>query len=305
MPIGSIDETVYHELEGVVAANLERHLTAAQEWFPHEYVPWDEAADFERVPWELSQSRLPEVARTALVLNLLTEDNLPSYHFEVGTTLGRDGAWEAWLHRWTAEEDRHSIAIRDFLVATRGVDPVALERARMAHMSRGFRSPYRGNVLHLIAYLVFQELATRVSHRNTGKASIDPACDRLLGRIALDENLHMLFYRDLLVAALELAPDASVRAIAEVAATFQMPGNAIPDFGRRSLEIANAGIYDPRIHVEQVILPTLRTIGVFEMTGLSAEGEHAREQLTATLATAERVAKRFTDRRDARRSTSS
>ena len=234
----NLDVAVHRELESVVATSLERHLTAAQDWFPHEYVPWDEAADFRARPWEHSQSRLPEVARTALVLNLLTEDNLPSYHFEIAVTRGREDAWAEWLHRWTAEENRHSVAIRDYLVVTRGVDPAALERARMAHMSEGYRSPDRGNELHLIAYLLFQELATRVSHRNTGKASADPACERLLSRIALDEN--------------------------------------------------------------QVILPTLRNIGVFTISGLSAEGQQAQQILSQNLAKIERAAKRFADRRDMR-----
>lgn len=172
----------------------------------------------------------------------------------------------------------------------------------MAHMTGGYRSPYRGSVLHLVAYLLFQELATRVSHRNTGRASNDPACDRLLTRIALDENLHMLFYRDLMSAALELRPDAAMRAIADVTATFQMPGYELPDFGRRSLEIANARIYDPQIHSEQVIGPTLRKIGVFDTPGLSPVGEAARDQLALTLSKLERAGKRFTDRWDARRS---
>ena len=81
------------------------------------------------------------VARTALVVNLLTEDNLPSYHREI-TAFGPDGAWGTWVGRWTAEEARHAIAIRDYLLTTRAVDPVALERERMVHMTQGFDSAY-------------------------------------------------------------------------------------------------------------------------------------------------------------------
>ena len=29
------------ELEPVVERLLDRHLAAAKEWFPHDYVPWD------------------------------------------------------------------------------------------------------------------------------------------------------------------------------------------------------------------------------------------------------------------------
>src|SRR5437660_1451597 len=46
------------ELEPTVEAVLERHLGAADEWFPHEYVPWDEARSFSREPWTRGDSRL-------------------------------------------------------------------------------------------------------------------------------------------------------------------------------------------------------------------------------------------------------
>ena len=110
------------------------------------------------------------MAKTALVVNLLTEDNLPSYHREIATRFGRDGAWGTWVGRWTAEEGRHGIALRDYLVVTRGVDPVELERLRMEHMTHGYDSGDK-SILQAVAYVSFQELATRVSHRNTGRAA--------------------------------------------------------------------------------------------------------------------------------------
>ena len=90
------------ELEPVVVDNLERHLRVAKEWMPHEYVPWSEGRDFDGVldgeAWEPGQSPLSEVARTSMIVNLLTEDNLPSYHHEIATVFGRDGAWGTWVH---------------------------------------------------------------------------------------------------------------------------------------------------------------------------------------------------------------
>jgi len=202
------------------------------------------------------------------------------------------------VHRWTAEEGRHGVAIRDYLLATRAVDPVALERARMTHMETGFTSAYSG-VLDSIGYVSFQELATRVAHRNTGRISGDPVCDQLLARVAQDENLHMLFYRNLLGAAFDLAPDATMRAVCEVIRSFQMPGHTIENFGRKSVQIAMAGIYDLRIHHDEVVMPILRQLQVFERTGLSGDGELAREELATFLAGLNRAASRFTERRDA------
>ncbi|GAA3785906.1 acyl-ACP desaturase [Micromonospora maritima] len=292
------------ELEPVVEKNLDRHLSLAKEWFPHEYVPWSDGRTFDGPlggePWSESDSTIPEVARTALIVNLLTEDNLPSYHHEIATLFGRDGAWGTWVHRWTAEEGRHGTAIRDYLTVTRAVDPVALERARMVHMSAGYRNTHDDEVLHSLAYVSFQELATRISHRNTGRATGDPACEALLARVAADENLHMVFYRNLLGAAFELAPSQAMRAVADVLADFQMPGVGIDGFARKSVAIALAGIYDLRQHRDEVVVPVLRQWNLFEVTGLDADGETARDQIAAHLDTLETQASRFEDRRATR-----
>ncbi|MFI6762175.1 acyl-ACP desaturase [Micromonospora sp. NPDC050417] len=292
------------ELDPIVAQNLDRHLAVAKEWFPHEYVPWSDGRTFDGVlggeAWSPEDTSLPEVARTALVVNLLTEDNLPSYHHEIATQFGRDGAWGTWVHRWTAEEGRHGTAIRDYLTVTRAVDPVALERARMVHMSTGYVNEHSDEVLHSLAYVSFQELATRISHRNTGRVTGDPLCEQLLARVAADENLHMIFYRNLLAAAFELAPSQAMRAVADVAADFQMPGNGIDGFARKSVAIALAGIYDLRQHRDEVLVPVLRQWDVWNVTGLDADGEAAREQLAAHLDELDKAASRFEEKRDAR-----
>jgi acyl-[acyl-carrier-protein] desaturase len=291
------------ELEPVVETNLNRHLATAKEWFPHEYVPWSQGTDFDGIlggeAWSAEQSQLSDVARTSLIVNLLTEDNLPSYHHEIAQIFGRDGAWGTWVHRWTAEEGRHGVAIRDYLLATRAVDPVALERARMVHMGTGFTNAYlEDTVLHGIAYVSFQELATRVSHRNTGRISGDPICDQLLAKVAADENLHMIFYRNLLGAAFELVPDVAMRAVSDVVRTFQMPGHGIENFGRKSVQIAMAGIYDLRIHHDEVVIPVLRNLNVLDTAGLTGDGEAARDELVAALDNLDRQATKFTERRD-------
>jgi acyl-[acyl-carrier-protein] desaturase len=289
------------ELEPVVAGELDRHLSTAKEWFPHEYVPWSQGRDYDGPfggeAWSPEDSKVSPAAREALIVNLLTEDNLPGYHREISTIFGRDGAWGTWVDRWTAEENRHGIVIRDYLTVTRAVDPVALERARMTHMEGGYEADHGDKMLHGLAYVSFQELATRVSHRNTGKASGDPDCERLLARVAADENLHMLFYRNLLASAFELAPGETMRAITDVVKNFQMPGHTIDGFLRKSVAIANAGIYDLRVHLDDVVSPVLRQWGIFDMEGLDAEGEKAREELSDFLAELDTAATRFVDRR--------
>lgn len=297
------------ELEPVAETALNRHLSMVKEWNPHDYVPWDDGRNFAMLggtDWEPGQSRLSEVAKAALITNLLTEDNLPSYHREISENFSRDGAWGTWVGRWTAEEARHSAVLRDYLVVTRGVDPVALENARMVHMTHGFAPPVdrvssagEAGFLYSVAYVSFQELATRISHRNTATVCDDPVADRMLQRVALDENLHMIFYRGICGAALDLVPDQAVEAIDLIVRNFRMPGAGMPDFRRNGVLMAKHGIYDLRQHLEEVLQPVMRQWNLLGRGGFGPRGERARERLAAHLTDLETVQiPKFEEQRD-------
>ncbi|WP_031486380.1 acyl-ACP desaturase [Streptomyces bicolor] len=294
------DSRILWELQEVVEKELNRHLSATREWFPHEYVPWSRGRDFDSLPggepWSPEQSPVGELTAIALKVNLLTEDNLPTYHHQFATLFGADGAWGTWVHRWTAEEARHSVVIRDYLLTSRAIDPVDLERARMAHMSTAPPSNDVG-VLENVAYVAFQELATRISHRNTGRVSGDPVCERLLARVAMDENLHMVFYRNVLAAALDLAPDETMRAINNVVSSFAMPGAGIPGFARAAARMAVGDIYNIRIHHDEVLQPVLRHLNVLNRYGLGAEGRRFQDELGRHLEAVDTQANRFDEKR--------
>ncbi|MBI1352602.1 MAG: acyl-ACP desaturase [Actinomycetales bacterium] len=296
------DEQLQQDLEPIVARELDRHLSMAKDWYPHEYVPWSLGEDFEGPldgrAWEESDQKFTDAARTSFIINLLTEDNLPSYHTEIATNVSQSGAYAEWLGRWTAEEGRHSIAIRDYLTVTRAVDPRALEDARMRHMQEGFHAINPGFLAGL-TYVSFQELATRISHRNTGNASGDPLAEQLMARIALDENLHMLFYRNVIEAAFDIAPDQSMVAVLGSVRDFAMPGHGIEGFGRKAVEIAVAGIYDLRQHRDEVVMPVLRKWRVFERDDFGPEGEQARDEVAALMSDMDTQASRFEEKRDA------
>ena len=187
--LGGVNESeILHELTPVAEALLERHLATSKEWFPHDYVPYGRGRDHDSAtPWSEADADLggfeidPEV-RSALLVNLLTEDNLPYYFRSVERMFGEDGAWGTWIRRWTAEEGRHAMVIHDYLMITRAIDPVELERARMAQVSA--RPDPRPDRSHDgFVYLALQELATRIAHRNTGALLGDPVGYEVMKRV--------------------------------------------------------------------------------------------------------------------------
>lgn len=286
------------DLEPVVEELLHRHLETTKEWFPHELVPWSQGRDFESgVDWDPNEAKLSELARVALLVNLLTEDNLPYYTVTL-MGAGSHGPWGEWTRRWTAEEGRHAIVIRDYLTVTRSIDPVALERGRMQQVSIG-QTPQFDAVADALVYTTLQELATRISHRNTGQLLEDPAGRAVMSRVAQDENLHHLFYRDVTTVAVERHPSEMVMAMDRVVRGFTMPGTGIANFTRHARMIADAGIYDFSVHYHQILVPIiLQRWALTDLEGLTAEAEVARDSLVSYIERIGKAASRLEARRE-------
>jgi acyl-[acyl-carrier-protein] desaturase len=167
----------------------------------------------------------------------------------------------------------------------------------MVQVSRG-EVPRKTSPRNGFVYVTLQELATRISHRNTALALGDPAGYEVMARVVGDENLHHLFYRDLSSAALELDPSGMVEAIADEVEHFVMPGTGIPDFDRHAKAIAKAGIYDLAIHHDQILHPiVVRHWKVGELTGLTPSAEAARDRLLDRIERTGKVAHRLRERR--------
>ena len=275
-----------------------RHLAATKDWMPHELVPWERAADSgPRHAFDAAAATLPLGVRSALFVNLLTEDNLPYYYETIHRMFAND-VWREWSRRWVAEEMRHAIVIRDYITVTHAIDLGALERARM-HQVCGGQVPQPDSAADALVYVALQELATRISHRNTGQLLDDEPGYKVMARVAADENLHYLFYRDLVSAALEVDPSGTVCAIERQVRGFEMPGVGIPDFSAHAAAIAACGIYDLVLHHDQVLVPVvLRHWGVETIEGLSPEAEAARERIVHHLERIARIGRRVASRRE-------
>ena len=286
------DVVLLKELEPTAEWLLERHMASAVEWFPHDYIPYDEAKTFQRdYQWEPEDSEFSEAARSALYVNLLTEDNLPYYHHDIIQITGGEGVWGTWTRRWTAEEGRHSIAIRDYLIAKRAIDPTELERARMIQVSGG-QTPEQKNTKRGMIYVALQELATRIAHSNTGRIMPDQAGKKVMARVAADENLHFIFYKDLCTAGFDLRPSEFTVTLEEVVKEFDMPGKGIPDFDKHSKLIAISGIYGATEFLGSVLRPCIEEWGVNKLGNLNSKAENAREMLNKRLARLEKLVKR-------------
>ena len=106
-------------LEGNVKEWIESHLAKRKLWFSSDFLPTDEKMDDDRksVSGKLKERAkgMKDSVRTALAINLLTEEGLPHFHTLLTKHLGDDSFWAKWTNMWTAEEDRHGNVIRDYV----------------------------------------------------------------------------------------------------------------------------------------------------------------------------------------------
>lgn len=269
-------KAIEHEVERLTAEHLERR----SDWYYHDIVPWERGKSYRDKPWDPSQVTISENARTSLVLNLLTEDNLPYYHSLIEKHMPKGSAFVRWNRLWTAEEAQHSIAIRSYLLTSRNTDPYQLEDDRKATMINGYQPTY-DDPTEIFAYTATQELATRVSHRNAGKITDDPAAYELMKNIAADENHHFIFYKEVMRAMLDRAPQLVLDSIFRVFDNFEMPGVAMPNFLRRSIQVAKAGVYNLRIHHDRVLTPLIKDWGIARLSGLTPHAAEMQEKIMA------------------------
>jgi len=235
------------ELEPVVADNLARFLDTADSWYAHDYVPFDEGRDFAFLggdDWNPSQVTLPKEVTEALEVLLITKDNLAGYHRELVEHFILEDKWGRWLGRWTAEENLHAIALRQYLMATRNIDPNADEEVRVKHVMRGYRASNYGQIETLV-FMALWERAHVVYLTNLEAKISEPALKKLVGRILGDEKRHQEFFGNLVAHLLETHRDQTINAIARRANGLPVIGGDILEYRDNKVRtVADAGIFD-------------------------------------------------------------
>jgi acyl-[acyl-carrier-protein] desaturase len=234
------------ELEPVVAQNMERHLETEELWFAHDYVPFEQGENFAFLggrDWDPSQVSLPRHITDALEILLIQKDNLAGYHREFVFSFILEEKWGRWLGRWTAEEHLHAIALRNYLVVTREVDPTANEDVRVEHVMKGYRADTYSQIERLV-FMAFYERTYAAYCRNLEAQITEPVLKGLMGRIAKDEERHEEFFSNLVAHCLGYSRDETVEAIARRAADLDVVGADIDAYQDKVAAVADAGIFD-------------------------------------------------------------
>ncbi|MGH8445576.1 MAG: acyl-ACP desaturase [Solimonas sp.] len=271
-------------IEDVVAQQMALHVEKRRLWFPNDLMPadanLDAAADAELGRIRDAARGLPDTVRVAVALNLLTEEGLPHFHRLIAVHLGNSTPWSDWNNLWTAEEDRHGCALRDYVRDARLFDMGALEQLQYRYIEAGFNPDWEQDPYRLLAYTSLQEKATQFSHANTGRlcSSVEPMAQKVLAHLAGDESRHYQFYRAVFGAILQHDPNRALVSLLKVTLNFAMPGHAIAGYDEMSEVVRRAGIFCARQY-QEIVEELLDFWQIGMMTNLSSAGRQAQEKL--------------------------
>jgi acyl-[acyl-carrier-protein] desaturase len=288
-------------MEGFIRKQIEAHKARRKLWMPNELSPADSGSEDEALMTRLRDAAkgIPVAVLVALALNLLTEEGLPHFHRLIASHFGQGNAWAEWNNIWTAEEDRHGCAIRDYVRDARLYNMTALENMQYLYIEAGFDPEWEQDPYRLLAYTSLQEKATQIAHSNTGRqaSNYEPRLQRILAHVSGDESRHYAFYRGAFAEILAHDPNQALQSLQKVTLGFSMPGHTVSGFSELSDVITRGNIFGPRQY-QDIVEELLDFWKIGALTGLSAAGEEARDKLMKVPARLSRIA----DYADAKRS---
>ncbi|CAM3168879.1 acyl-[acyl-carrier-protein] desaturase [Williamsia muralis] len=277
------DELLY-ALEKAIPEIMEEHHAAAEAWNPHDWVPWDDGRNFAflgGVDFDPDQpAPLPADAAAAVLALLLTKDNMPSYHRLMAQKASIFGAWQQVIGSWTAEDNRHSIALRDYLVVSRLVDPEVAENLRLHHVTKGkLQSPVSltdYQILDVMALLAVHELQCVAFEEKLLADSDNEVLTAIVSRILHDDRVQAKTFTNFLNAGVDANISELVTAVDKAITEMELIGADVDNFG--DLDLIAKYNADASIYVASTLVADLK---LQSLGGLSDKDEAARLRILA------------------------
>ena len=275
------DELLY-ALEKAIPEIMEEHNAAAVAWNPHDWVPWTEGKNFAFLGGEdfdpAAPSPLPDDVVKAVLALLLTKDNMPSYHRLMAQKASIFGAWQQVIGTWTAEDNRHAIALRDYLVVSRLMDPEAAETLRLHHMTKGkLQTPASVTdyeILDVLALLAVHELQCVSFGEKLLEASDSDVLKGILEKVVHDDRVQAKTFTNFLNAGVDANVTELVKAVDRALSELELIGSDIDDFG--DLEIIAPFNADAVKFVATALVDDLK---LQSLDGLDEASEAARRRV--------------------------
>lgn len=284
------EDELINALEKALPEIAEEHALGAESWEPHDWVPWSKGRNFAFLggeDFEPGQETLsPETAAPLLAL-LLTKDNLPSFHRVLAIHFPPFSDWRQLVGVWTAEDNRHAIALRDYLVVTRAMDPVEAENRRRIHVVAGWKQTPEAvaqvGPMNAVALLAVHENQCVQFINRLEERSEDPQLTTILEKIRTDDAVQASTFQAFLMAGMVADQEATVLAVDKALAEIEHIGSDCADFDAQRALFADFESEETDAAIAKKLVQELKLDSVQE---LSDEAEAARQRILALAAKA-------------------
>ena len=238
---------------------------------------WSVADD---IPWDqVNRSMNPAVADVVESF-CAVELYLPDYIGKALPMVRENKGW-GWFHaNWGYEESKHSLVLGDWLLKSgmRTDEQMAdLEADLYKHQ---YELPQGSSPLGMVTYAMIQELATFVHYRNLRDRVVeigDPALEKILTFVSVDERSHHAFYRSVVKLFLDMDRERTLTKLREVLMAFKMPAvGMFADGKQRMAQVKALGIFDEDVFMREVYMPMLPPLG---LTHADVRGPRIRKSM--------------------------
>jgi acyl-[acyl-carrier-protein] desaturase len=218
------------------------------------------------IPWAQCNQALDPAIADVVESFCAVELYLPDY-LANALPRSRTSRARSWFYaNWGYEESKHSLALGDWLVRSGHRSDEQLADLEAEVLQRQWHLPQDSHVA-MFAYTMVQERATGLNYRNLRRQALacggDPALEKLLMLVAVDEQAHYSFFRDCLRLYLEHDREGTLEQLRRVMHTFAMPAiQELVDGRQRVARIKELAIFNEDIYYREVYLPVLEDLGV-------------------------------------------
>jgi acyl-[acyl-carrier-protein] desaturase len=221
----------------------------------------------EDIPWDRCNPNLDPAIADVVETFCCVELYLPDYVSKV-LPLARNSMGRAWFYaNWGYEESKHSLALNDWLLRSGLRSEEYMHDLERKVFEREWNLPM-GNSLGMLVYAMVQEHATFVNYRNLRQRvqakGGDPALEKLLSFISIDEAAHFGLFRSFVELFMQVDRDLVIAALRQVLNHFQMPAihDLLDDSQKRIAAIRDLEIFNEDIFMVDVYNHFLNVLGV-------------------------------------------
>ena len=230
------------------------------------------------IPWNECNPNLDPAIADVVESFCCVELYLPDY---VGKVLPivRHSKGRTWFYaNWGYEESKHSLALSDWLLRSGHRTDEHMADLEKKVFDCEWNLPH-DSALGMLAYAMVQEHATFVNYRNLRKRVLakggDPALEKILTLVSVDEAAHFGLFKSFFELFLELDRPSALEALRPVLNQFQMPAihDLLDNSTARIERVRELGIFNEEIFFRDVYSHMQNLLGISrdEMRGRKAK----------------------------------